>query len=70
MSPDQQISFPKNILVVDDDDDFRWVTGNLLRSSGYDVLQAQDGEEALSLLEKDIPDMVLLDYRMPGQDGL
>ncbi len=60
----------KDILVVDDDDDFRWVAGNLLRSSGYNVLLARDGEEALSLLENDIPELVLLDYKMPGRDGI
>lgn len=70
MSVEQQVSSGRKILVVDDDPDFRWATGNVLRSSGYRVLEAQDGEEALGLLEKDIPELVLLDYRMPGQSGL
>lgn len=68
MSAEQQTS--RKILVVDDDQDFRWAMGNVLQAAGYRVIQAQDGKEAMSLLEKDIPDLVLLDYRMPGQNGL
>ena len=60
----------RKILLVDDDHDFRWATGNVLELAGYDVVQAQDGEEALGFLEKDVPDLVLLDFRMPGLDGL
>jgi DNA-binding NtrC family response regulator len=58
------------ILLVDDDDDFRWATGNILSAVGYDVPQAVNGREALEFVEKDIPDLVLMDYRMPGQNGL
>ena len=60
----------RKILLVDDDHDFRWATGNVLELAGYDVVQAQDGEEALGFLGKDVPDLVLLDFRMPGLDGL
>ena len=70
MSALQQTSSMRKILVVDDDQDFRWTMGNVLQAAGYRVIQAQDGKEAMSLLEKDIPDLVLLDYRMPGQNGL
>ncbi|MDY6910553.1 MAG: sigma-54 dependent transcriptional regulator [Thermodesulfobacteriota bacterium] len=58
------------ILLVDDDRDFRWATGNMLESAGYRVIYAGDGEEALSLLEKDIPHLILLDYRMQRMNGL
>ncbi|MCG2754180.1 MAG: sigma-54 dependent transcriptional regulator [Desulfobacteraceae bacterium] len=70
MSVENQASLQKNILVVDDDQDFRWVIGNVLQADGYKVTQAQDGEEALNLLEKYVPDLILLDYRMPGRDGI
>jgi len=70
MSAENQTSSVKNILVVDDDQDFRWAIGNVLQAEGYRVTQAQDGKEALKLLEKDVPDLVLLDYRMPGRDGI
>jgi DNA-binding NtrC family response regulator len=58
------------ILLVDDDRDFRWTTGNMLESAGYRVIHAGDGEEALSLIEKDIPHLILLDYRMQRMNGL
>jgi len=70
MPLEQQISSAKKILVVDDDRDFRWTVDNILNAAGYEILQAQDGAEALILLEENIPDLVLLDYRMPGRDGL
>lgn len=70
MSALQQTSSIRKILVVDDDQDFRWTMGNVLQAAGYRVIQAQDGREAMSLLEKDIPDLILLDYRMPGETGL
>ena len=70
MNIHQQISTQKKILLVDDDNDFRWATSNLLESSGYNVIEAKDGQEAINFLEKDVPDMVLLDYRMPGRDGI
>ena len=70
MSAEQQTARPRKILLVDDDHDFRWATGNILESTGYKVVHAKDGDEALNFLEKDVPDLVLLDYRMPGRDGL
>jgi len=65
-----QTSLQKNILVVDDDHDFRWAIGNVLQAGGYKVTQAQDGEEALRSLEENVPDLILLDYRMPRRDGI
>src|SRR5438552_263130 len=60
---------PETILVVDDDPDIaRFVEVNL-RSVGYDVLVASDGEEALSRAEEVRPDLVLLDVMMPRIDG-
>ena len=70
MSDEQENSVQKTILLVDDDHDFRWATGNVLQASGYKVIPAQDGREALDFLEKGVPDLILLDYRMPGLDGL
>jgi diguanylate cyclase (GGDEF)-like protein len=60
---------PETILVVDDDPDIaRFVEVNL-RSVGYDVLVAADGEEALNRAEEARPDLVLLDVMMPRVDG-
>jgi len=59
-----------NILVVDDDQDFRWVINNILTAYGYGVLEAKDGKETLKILKKTTPDLILLDHRMPGETGL
>ncbi len=63
-------SFGGTILVVDDDPDIREVLKDRLESLGYRVLQASDGRESLELLEKQSPQMVLLDIEMPDMNGL
>jgi len=60
----------KKILLVDDDADFLWLATAMLQKAGYGIIQAPDGEKALDLYEKDPPDLVLMDYRMPGWNGL
>jgi CheY-like chemotaxis protein len=57
------------IMVVDDSPDIVWVYSRLLEKAGYDVISASSGEEALELIEKDRPDIVLLDIMMPGMNG-
>lgn len=57
------------ILVVDDDASHRTMICDLLEEMGYVTLQAQNGKEALELLEVDIPMAVLLDLRMPVMSG-
>jgi len=59
-----------NILVVDDDSDFRWVINHILTAQGYGVIEAKDGKETLKILEKTIPNLILLDHQMPGETGL
>ena len=59
-----------NILVVDDDQDFRWVIKNILTADGYGVLEAENGKEILKILKKTTPNLILLDHRMPGETGL
>ena len=58
------------ILVVDDDPDIREVLRDRLESLGCRVLLAPSGKEGLELLEKQSPQMVLLDIEMPGMNGL
>jgi diguanylate cyclase (GGDEF)-like protein len=60
---------PETILVVDDEPDIAQFVAVNLRSVGYDVLVASDGEEALSQAEEVRPDLVLLDVMMPRVDG-
>ena len=60
-----------SVLIVDDDSAFRFATRKALTRLGYDVIEAQSGEEALSVLARgEPPDAALLDLRMEGIDGL
>lgn len=59
-----------SILVVDDESDMRLALSNVLRRIGHRVVESQDGEGALSLLRSTSVDMVLLDIRLPGMDGI
>ena len=61
---------PVKVLVTDDDRTIRRNLVLLLRSEGYETLEAADGNEALASIESDSPDAVLLDLKMPGRDGL
>ena len=58
------------ILVVDDEADIREALEMVLRYEKYVVASAPDGDRALAAIEKDPPDAVLLDVKMPGRDGL
>ena len=58
------------ILVVDDDRAFRLSTAELLRQDGHDVVLAEDATAAVAALDGDRIDLMLLDLRMPGLDGL
>ena len=58
------------ILLVDDDSAFRHVMSGELRRLGHEVATAASGEEALASVERREPEIVLLDLRLPGVDGL
>ena len=60
----------RKVLVVDDDSHIRDVVSFALRRSGFDVSEAADGEAALTRIERDRPDLVILDILMPEMDGL
>ena len=57
------------VLVVDDHTDLREFAARVLASSGYDVIEAFDGRDAISSLCRHAPDLVVLDLNMPGMDG-
>ncbi len=61
---------PSKILVVDDDGVFRLTTAALLQSDGHEVETAGDGQQAVERLRERQFDLVLVDLRMPGIDGL
>ena len=58
------------ILVVDDEQIVREVVVSYLRREGYRTLEAGDGEAAKTLVERERPDLVVLDLMLPGTDGL
>lgn len=61
---------PKKILVVDDEENIRQLYKEELTEEGYEVYLAGSGEEAIILVEQVQPDLVTLDVRMPGMDGI
>jgi two-component system response regulator HydG len=58
------------VLIVDDQGDMRWLLSRLLREQGLEVSTADDGVQALSRVQQEVPQMVLLDLKMPRLDGL
>ncbi len=60
----------RTILVVDDEESIRLLYKEELVDAGYNVLLAPDGESALKIIEEKRPDLVTLDIRMPGMDGI
>jgi len=60
----------EHILVVDDDENLRWVTQTQLEDAGYLVSTVASGEAALIALDKHRPSLVLTDLKMPGISGL
>jgi DNA-binding response OmpR family regulator len=57
------------ILVADDEEDVRELVAYRLSRSGYDVIDAVDGEEAFRLATEHVPDLMVLDVMMPRLDG-
>jgi CheY-like chemotaxis protein len=60
----------RRILVVDDDEFSQKVVGRILEREGYEVVAAGSGTEALNLLRKTRPSLILMDYMLPDQDGV
>jgi diguanylate cyclase (GGDEF)-like protein len=59
----------QKILIIDDEDQFRFLTGMSLKNSGFEVIEAAGGEDGLKLIRTVRPDLVLLDLNMPEPDG-
>jgi DNA-binding response OmpR family regulator len=60
----------KRILVVDDEIGALTLIGIMLERGGFEVLKAKDADQALSVLELETPDLIILDVMMPGMDGI
>ena len=60
----------KKIMIVDDEPDILESVKVLLKSEGYDVITASDGDECLKKLDSGVkPDLILMDFFMPGMTG-
>ena len=58
------------ILVVDDELEIREILGTFLTGEGYEVILASSGEEALELAERENPQVIIMDVKMPGIGGI
>jgi len=59
----------QTVLVAEDDEDIRTLVAYRMEKAGYAVLQARDGEEAVSLALEHRPDLAIIDVMMPRLDG-
>ena len=62
-------ALPK-ILLVEDFDDTRLMMRMWLEKRGYNVVEAETGEEAITLAQREAPDLIIMDVMMPGMNGL
>lgn len=60
----------KKCLVVDDSKLVRLVARKILSDLEFDIVEAGSGDEALAICEREMPDAVLVDWKMPGMNGL
>jgi two-component system response regulator (stage 0 sporulation protein F) len=60
----------KKVLIVDDQNGIRILLVEVFSVEGYDTFQASNGKIALEIVHKEKPDLVLLDMKIPGMDGL
>lgn len=61
---------PARLLIVEDDDDLRQILTQRFSEAGYSVATAATGPDALAAVEREVPDLVLLDVMLPGLDGV
>ncbi len=60
----------KRILVVDDNPRNLKLAFDVLEDAGYEVVEAKDAEEAQIMIDRNLPDLILMDIALPGMDGL
>ncbi|MGA9010362.1 MAG: response regulator [Xanthobacteraceae bacterium] len=59
----------KRILVVEDQEDNRQIIRDMLAGTDYQIIEAENGEEALAAIAKERPDLILMDIQLPIMDG-
>jgi two-component system, OmpR family, phosphate regulon response regulator PhoB len=63
------VSGRRRVLIVDDDEAIRTLLRLTLSTDDYEVFEAVDGEDGLRMLGEVVPDLILLDWKMPGRHG-
>jgi two-component system, OmpR family, response regulator MprA len=63
------VAEPLRVLVIEDDEEIRFIVGSTLADEGWEVREAADGLQALALLAEWPPDVILLDVMIPGMDA-
>lgn len=66
----ESVTAVAKILVVDDEANIRSLVGSYLKAEGYEVAEAVDGDGAIEAVRHRSPDLVVLDVRLPGKDGI
>ena len=64
------VNYQKTVLLVEDIEDSRFMMRRLLEMSGYRVIEAANGREAVEYAERECPDLILMDLSLPEVDGL
>jgi two-component system, cell cycle response regulator DivK len=59
----------KRIMVVEDQEDNRRILRDLLTNAGYEIVEAENGEQALAFAARERPDLILMDIQLPLLDG-
>lgn len=59
----------KRILVIEDHEDNRRILRDLLSSAGFELIEAQTGDDGVAMAESHRPDLILMDIQLPGMDG-
>jgi len=59
----------KRVLVVEDHEENRRILRYLLKSGGFEMLEAVTGDEGVAMAERERPDLILMDIQLPGLDG-
>jgi two-component system, response regulator, stage 0 sporulation protein F len=60
----------EKVLIVDDQYGIRILLNEVLQKEGYDTYQAANGLQALEIVQENVPDLILLDMKIPGMDGI